>query len=120
MLDESAGLTCTWLPAGAAPQQVPWAAPVQGAALMGVYVLAGIPELVELMQGLASLHIDTHVLMALAVLGTLAMGSYSEVRALSLRPVTRLSSFSQAVALRKGSLCKRLHHVPSCHVHLPS
>jgi hypothetical protein len=43
----------------------------------------GIPAVVDLTFDLASLHIDTHVLMTLAVLGTLAIGGALEVRLLS-------------------------------------
>ena len=42
----------------------------------------GIPAVVDLTFDLASLHIDTHVLMTLAVLGTLAIGGALEVRSL--------------------------------------
>lgn len=45
----------------------------------GVYALAGIPAAVDLTYDLASLHVDTHVLMTLAVLGTLVIGSALEV-----------------------------------------
>lgn len=44
-----------------------------------IYVLAGIPELVDLCFDLTAGHIDTHVLMTLAVFGTLAIGGALEV-----------------------------------------
>lgn len=47
---------------------------VSGAATAAVYVLAGVPELVELALNLAGGVVDTHVLMTLAALGTLLMG----------------------------------------------
>jgi hypothetical protein len=46
-----------------------------------IYVLAGIPQLVGLCFNLSVGHIDTHVLMTLAVFGTLAIGGALEVRA---------------------------------------
>lgn len=45
-----------------------------------VYFLAGVPAAVDLTFDLAALHIDTHVLMTLAVGGTLAIGGTLEVR----------------------------------------
>ena len=44
-----------------------------------IYLLAGIPELVDLCFDLTAGHIDTHVLMTLAVFGTLAIGGALEV-----------------------------------------
>ena len=44
-----------------------------------IYLLAGIPEVVELGFNLLNWHLDTHVLMTLACLGTLAIGSAFEV-----------------------------------------
>ena len=52
---------------------------VRAVAITAIFVLAGIPELVELLFNLADGHIDTHVLMTLAVMGTLAIGSALEV-----------------------------------------
>lgn len=49
------------------------------AATAGVYCLAGIPEALDLCFNLTAGRIDTHVLMTLAVLGTLAIGSALEV-----------------------------------------
>ena len=49
------------------------------AATYGTLVLAGIPALVELCFDITSGHVDTHVLMTLAVMGTMAMGAASEV-----------------------------------------
>lgn len=54
---------------------------ISQAATAAVYVIAGIPAFVDLTFDLASLHVDTHVLMTLAVLGTLAIGGALEVRA---------------------------------------
>ena len=45
----------------------------------GVYLLAGVPETVELCLSVAGGHVDTHVLMTLAALGLLALGQASEV-----------------------------------------
>ncbi|KAL4859036.1 putative cadmium/zinc-transporting ATPase HMA1 [Chlorella vulgaris] len=47
---------------------------VSVAATAGVYLLAGIPAAVDLSYDVTSGHVDTHVLMNLAVLGTLATG----------------------------------------------
>ena len=49
------------------------------AATASIYFLAGIPELVDLCFDLTAGHIDTHVLMTLAVIGTLAIGGALEV-----------------------------------------
>ena len=48
-------------------------------ATVGTLALAGTPALVELCYDVTSGHVDTHVLMTLAVLGTIAMGAASEV-----------------------------------------
>ncbi len=48
-------------------------------ATAAVYVLAGVPEALDLCFNLTAGRIDTHVLMALAVLGTLVIGSALEV-----------------------------------------
>ena len=48
-----------------------------------IYVLAGIPELIDLCFDLTAGHIDTHVLMTLAVFGTLAIGGALEVSLLT-------------------------------------
>ena len=55
------------------------------ALIASICVMAGIPELVDLAFNLTAGHIDTHVLMTLAVFGTLAIGSALEVSA-SLSP----------------------------------
>lgn len=52
---------------------------ISTAATAGIYLLAGIPELVDLCFDLTAGHIDTHVLMTLAVFGTLAIGGALEV-----------------------------------------
>ena len=44
-----------------------------------VYLLAGVPETVELCLSVAGGQVDTHVLMTLAALGLLALGQASEV-----------------------------------------
>ena len=49
------------------------------AATAVIYLLAGVPELVDLCFDLTAGHIDTHVLMTLAVFGTLAVGGALEV-----------------------------------------
>ena len=61
-----------WAPAMRAQQGVE-------IATYGTLVLAGIPALVELCFDVTSGHVDTHVLMTLAVMGTMAMGAASEV-----------------------------------------
>lgn len=61
-----------WLPHGVG-------ATISTAATAAIYVLAGIPAAVDLTYDLASLHVDTHVLMTLAVMGTLAIGGALEV-----------------------------------------
>ena len=48
-------------------------------AVGGVYLLAGVPETVELCLKVAGGIVDTHVLMTLAALGLLALGQASEV-----------------------------------------
>ncbi len=52
---------------------------VRDAAVVAVYLLAGVPAAVDLTYDLASLHVDTHVLMTLAVIGTLLIGGALEV-----------------------------------------
>lgn len=44
-----------------------------------IYVFGGIPELIDLCFDITAGHIDTHVLMTLAVFGTLAIGGALEV-----------------------------------------
>ena len=56
---------------------------LRNAAVVSIYGLAGVPAAVDLIYDLASLHIDTHVLMTLAVIGTLLIGGALEV---CLRP----------------------------------
>ena len=50
------------------------------AATVGTLALAGTPALVELCYDVTAGHVDTHVLMTLAVMGTIAMGAASEVQ----------------------------------------
>lgn len=45
----------------------------------GIFLLAGIPEGVELLFKLLAGNIDTHVLMTLACFGTLGIGAAMEV-----------------------------------------
>ena len=56
---------------------------VSSAATAAVYLLAGLPELVELCLNVAGGLVDTHVLMTLAALGTLCLGHTLEARALA-------------------------------------
>ena len=53
---------------------------ISSLAVGGVYLLAGVPETVELCLNVAGGLVDTHVLMTLAALGLLALGQASEVR----------------------------------------
>ena len=59
---------------------------VSTAATAGIYFLAGTPAAVDLTYDLASLHVDTHVLMTLAVIGTLLIGGAMEVGHPGLAP----------------------------------
>ena len=52
---------------------------LRDAAVVAVYALAGVPAVVDMTYDLASLHVDTHVLMTLAVIGTLLIGGALEV-----------------------------------------
>ena len=52
---------------------------LSSAATAVIYVFGGIPELVDLCFDITAGHIDTHVLMTLAVFGTLAIGGALEV-----------------------------------------
>lgn len=60
-----------WAPSAAAAQA---AQGVAATATLGVYLLAGLPAAVDLSYDLTAGHVDTHVLMNLAVLGTLVTG----------------------------------------------
>lgn len=51
--------------------------------LAGTFILSGIPQVVEALCIAGSGDIDTHVLMSLAVVGTLYLGMASEVRGCS-------------------------------------
>ena len=48
-------------------------------ATIATYVLSGLPAIIELIFQLTAGHVDTHVLMTLAVFGTLGMGHAGEV-----------------------------------------
>lgn len=72
----SCAFGCTGQGAGFAQ----WAPQVTNFATLCVYILAGIPQLVSLCFSLSVGHVDTHVLMTLAVFGTLAIGGALEVR----------------------------------------
>ena len=65
-----------WAPSAAAAQA---AQGVAATATLGVYLLAGLPAAVDLSYDLTAGHVDTHVLMNLAVLGTLVTGHALEV-----------------------------------------
>ena len=49
-------------------------------AVGAIYLLAGVPEAVELCLNMAGGLVDTHVLMTLAALGLLALGQAPEAR----------------------------------------
>lgn len=55
------------------------ASSLRAACIGGIFFLAGLPEVVELILNVAVGHVDTHVLMTLACFGTLAIGSGLEV-----------------------------------------
>jgi hypothetical protein len=48
---------------------------VKAACIAGIFFLAGVPELVELLFKVPAGEIDTHVLMTLSCFGALAIGS---------------------------------------------
>jgi hypothetical protein len=52
---------------------------VKAACIAGIFFLAGVPELVELLFKVPAGEIDTHVLMTLSCFGALAIGSALEV-----------------------------------------
>lgn len=72
-------LLTAWL-GGAQFAQANLCQQISTAATASIYLLAGIPELVDLCFDLTAGHIDTHVLMTLAVFGTLAIGGALEVK----------------------------------------
>lgn len=74
--------TTGWAASGWAPSAAAAAAAraVSAAATAGVYLLAGLPAAVDLSYDLTAGKVDTHVLMNLAVLGTLVTGHALEVR----------------------------------------
>lgn len=74
----AAAAAAGWAASGGAAQAV-LAARVAAAATAGVYLLAGLPAAVDLSYDLTAGKVDTHVLMNLAVLGTLATGHALEV-----------------------------------------
>lgn len=67
-----------WAPSAAAASA---ARAVAAAATAGVYLLAGLPAALDLSYDVTAGRVDTHVLMNLAVLGTLATGHALEVTA---------------------------------------
>lgn len=73
------------IPAVAQALSVGVAETLHNALLTGTFVLTGIPQFVESIGAAASGHIDTHVLMMLAVMGTLYMGLAHEVSKLNAR-----------------------------------
>jgi hypothetical protein len=70
-----------------------------------VCVGTGIPAFVDLTFDLASLHVDTHVLMTLAVLGTLAIGGALEVCSRTISHLT---------AVHRCDVPRRLREQPHC------
>jgi hypothetical protein len=70
-----------WAASGwaASAAQAALAGRVSAAATAGVYIFAGLPAAVALSYDLTAGRVDTHVLMNLAVLGTLATGHALEV-----------------------------------------
>ena len=72
-------LLTAWL-GGAQFAQANLCQQISTAATASIYLLAGIPELVDLCFDLTVGHIDTHVLMTLAVFGTVAIGGALEVK----------------------------------------
>lgn len=66
-------------PSAAGAAAAVWAARLSAAATAGVYALAGPPAAASLSYDLTAGRVDTHVLMNLAVLGTLATGHALEV-----------------------------------------
>ena len=90
----SIGKVALFLTAAAAARYAGWAPAAGGAAAArvlagvataGVYALAGPPAAVSLTYDLTAGKVDTHMLMHLAVLGTLATGHVLEVRCAVLR-----------------------------------
>lgn len=59
---------------------------VHNAALAGTFILSGVPQTVEALAIAGSGKLDTHVLMSLAVLGTLYLGMAAEVSRPERRP----------------------------------
>ena len=93
---------------------------VSQAATAAVYAIAGVPAFVDLTFDLASLHVDTHVLMTLAVLGTLSIGGALEVGCslLACAPAT-YTIYHQRRARSIGAVhagCQRLPGVAMCEV----
>jgi hypothetical protein len=84
----------TWAPSAAAAAA---GRAVSTAATAGVYLLAGLPAAVDLSYDVAAGRVDTHVLMNLAVLGTLVTGHALEVRCWSLS--------APNISCRFGLLC---------------
>lgn len=70
----TAAALSAWYSNRCAAHQVAMAALVSKIATVGVYILAGIPAAVDLLYDVTAGRVDTHVLMNLAVLGTLVTG----------------------------------------------
>jgi cation transport ATPase len=75
---------------------------VSGLATLLIYILAGIPQFVSLCFSLSVGHVDTHVLMTLAVFGTLAIGGALEVRPGPISPLGTAPAPSQIVLIKSG------------------
>ncbi|KAK9804935.1 hypothetical protein WJX73_000710 [Symbiochloris irregularis] len=83
------------------------------AATWVTYTLSGLPMLVELLFSLTAGHVDTHVLMSLAVLGTLSMGHAGE-GALLLALFTISHTLEHVLTERaQGDLSSLFDQVPS-------
>ena len=60
---------------------------IKAACIGGIFFLAGVPELVELLFKVPAGDIDTHVLMTLSCFGALAIGSALEVTLITFYPL---------------------------------
>ncbi|GLI64799.1 hypothetical protein VaNZ11_008205 [Volvox africanus] len=88
------------------------AATLQAAALCGTYLLSGLPQAVSSVALAAEGHLDTHVLMSLAVLATLYLGMVQEGALLLL--LFQVSHFleSKFTSRAQGSLEELLATMP--------